>query len=61
MYLVSFTPGPGAYVEVQSARVLSLNVKGTIPRSNRTYLSKFEHSPSPLDYKIVRYLEKKKS
>lgn len=41
--------------------MLSLNVKGTIPRSNRTYLSKFEHSPSPLDYKIVRYLEKKKS
>jgi hypothetical protein len=51
------TPGPGTYETVNSERV-SPNVKGTMPKSRRTFLTKFEGNPSPGQYRITRFLEK---
>ena len=34
-------PGPGAYSPEKEVRPVSMNVKRTIPLSNRTYLTKF--------------------
>lgn len=49
-------PGPGAYSPAVEGRS-SLNAKGTLALSKRTYLQKFEAVPSPSHYRIHRFLE----
>lgn len=51
-------PGPGAYEHITSRdKYTSLNIQGTIPKSFRTYLTKFNENPSPQKYKLKRFLD----
>ena len=51
-------PGPSSYVIESSKKQTSFNSKGTIPKSERTFLKKFNKNPGPDNYSITRYLEK---
>ncbi len=41
MCYLRVNPGPGAYTPYKTERPTSINLKGTIPNSRRTYLTKF--------------------
>jgi len=58
MIINRLNPGVGAY-ELTTVHDLhsSINEKGTIPHSNRTYLTKFNENPSPNKYLLRRFLE----